>query len=144
MQEMIVMKKTLNILIVEDDVVSSTMLASILSPFGKCDIVGDGLMAVAAFETGHKNKTPYDLVCLDIMLPGLDGQEALQRIRNWERRYNINGLDGVKIIMATSLEDRNNVMQAFNHQCEGYIVKPVTKNLVLEQLKALGLYDNRQ
>ncbi|MGB7569640.1 MAG: response regulator [Chitinivibrionales bacterium] len=134
----------MNILIVEDDVVSSTILHAVLSPYGNCVVVGDGLSAVASFEAAHKNKTPYGLVCLDIMLPDLDGQEALKQIRKWERQYNINGLDGVKIIMITALGDNKNIMQAFRHQCEGYIVKPIRKNKVQEQLKALGLYGNRQ
>jgi two-component system chemotaxis response regulator CheY len=134
----------MNILIVEDDVVSSTILHSVLSPFGACVVVGDGLSALRSFEAAHKNKAPYGLVCLDIMLPELDGQETLKRIREWERTYNINGLDGVKIIMITALGDNKNIMQAFRHQCEGYIVKPIRKNKVQEQLKALGLYDNRQ
>jgi two-component system, chemotaxis family, chemotaxis protein CheY len=134
----------MNILIVEDDVVSSTILYSVLSPCGNCVVVGDGLSAVASFEEAHKNKTPYNLVCLDIMLPDLDGQEALKQIRKWEQLYNINGLDGVKIIMITALGDNKNIIQAFRHQCEGYIVKPIRKNKVLDQLKALGMYDNRQ
>ena len=84
-------------------------------------------------------KEPYDLVCLDIMLPGLEGQGVLKQIREWEAKSNIHGLDGVKIIMITALGDSKNILQAFKSQCEGYIVKPIRKSKVIDQLNALGL-----
>jgi two-component system chemotaxis response regulator CheY len=131
----------MNMLIVEDDPVSGTLLKAILSPYGSCDSTADGLTAVRSFEGALKNKKPYDLICLDIMLPDLSGQEALKRIRELESARGIAGLDRVKIIMVTALGDGKNVMAAFRSQCEGYIVKPIRKDKIIGQLKALDLIE---
>jgi two-component system chemotaxis response regulator CheY len=128
----------MKILIVEDDDVSSTLLSTILAPLGDCDVAIDGESAVSLFEHAHQEETPYDILCIDIMLPGLDGQNVLKRVRLIEERRGIMGLAGVKIVMITALGDHTNIMEAFRSQCEGYIVKPIRKEKVLTQLRTLG------
>jgi len=128
----------MRILIVEDDPVSNTLLASILEKYGITHSIATGNDVVPEFVKAHETDQPYDLICLDIMLPGLDGQAILKQIRSWEEQRGILGLDGVKIIMMTALSDRFNIMEAFRSQCEGYIVKPIRRDKVHEQLVALG------
>jgi two-component system, chemotaxis family, chemotaxis protein CheY len=129
----------MKILIVEDDGVSSTLLKTILASYGECAIVADGESAVAAFKKSLAESTPYSLVCLDIMLPGLDGQNVLKQIRRLEEQHGITGLDCVKTVMITALGDHRSIMEAFRSQCEGYIVKPIRKEKVLRQLRDLGI-----
>lgn len=128
----------MRILVVEDDPVSNTLLTSMLTKYGETDSMETGTGVVTMFVDAHGKKQPYDLICLDIMLPGMDGQEILKQIRLWEEQSDILGLDGVKIIMITALSDRFNIMEAFRSQCEGYIVKPIRHEKVREQLIALG------
>lgn len=128
----------MRILIVEDDIVSSTMLTSIMSQYGTTVSLDSGTAVLPAFEKAHSEGTPFSLICLDIMLPGLDGQSILKQIRSWEATHGLLGLDGVKILMMTALSDRFNIMEAFRAQCEGYIVKPISKSKVVEQLISLG------
>lgn len=129
----------MNILIVEDDSVSSTLIGAIIAPYGTCETVTDGKAAVAAFKNALATRNPYGLVCLDIMLPEFDGQYVLRQFRRMEEEYGIGGLDGAKVIMITALGDRHNIIEAFRSQCEGYIVKPIRKEKVLAQLKELGI-----
>jgi two-component system chemotaxis response regulator CheY len=86
-----------------------------------------------------KEKEPYDLICLDIMLPKKDGQTVLKEIRDMESDAGIGGLAGVKVIMTTALSDPKNIMEAFSSQCEAYIPKPISKKKLLEEMKGLGL-----
>jgi two-component system chemotaxis response regulator CheY len=81
----------------------------------------------------------YDLVCLDIMMPEMDGHQTLQAIRQIEAAHAIDGLDGVKVIMTTALEDSGNVFGAFREGCEAYLVKPVKKAKLVESIEQLGL-----
>jgi response regulator of citrate/malate metabolism len=60
------------------------------------------------------------------MLPEMNGQEVLQKIRAIEKSYGIRELDGVKIIMTTMLSDFDNIKKAVVEQREGYLIKPVT------------------
>jgi two-component system, chemotaxis family, chemotaxis protein CheY len=127
-------------LIVEDDVVSAVIMEKFLSPYGPCTIATDGLMGVKVFESAL-SIDPYDLVWLDIMLPRMDGQEVLKNIRSLEEKKGIFGEDRVKIIMTTALGDHLSIMEAFRSQCEGYIVKPVSRQKIIEQLVSQGLLE---
>jgi two-component system, chemotaxis family, chemotaxis protein CheY len=129
----------MKILIVEDDYVSSALLKAILTPYGQCDVASDGRMGVTMFCNALTSINSYTLVCLDIMLPELDGQDVLREIRRQEELKGIKGLDGVKIVMMTALSDHRNIMNAFTSQCEGYLIKPIRKDKVVKQLKDLGL-----
>jgi len=129
----------MKILIVEDDVVSSMLLKTILAPYGECTTVEDGESAVRAFDKALTERSAFSLICLDIMLPGLDGQNALKQMRAIEERHGIGGLDGARVVMITALGDHRSIMEAFRSQCEGYVVKPIRKDKVINQLRDLGL-----
>ncbi|ORC36506.1 response regulator [Marispirochaeta aestuarii] len=129
----------MKILIVEDDFASRKLMQKYLSPYGICEVVVDGEEAVLAFSESLENDDPFDLVCLDIMLPKKDGQQVLKSIRNLEASRGIEGSEGVKVIMTTALGDAENIMSAFRSQCEGYLTKPVTRQRLLEEIKELGL-----
>ncbi|ADK82011.1 response regulator [Sediminispirochaeta smaragdinae] len=129
----------MKILIVEDDFASRKLMENLLKEFGDYDSVVDGEEALQAFRISLEDKTPYDLICLDIMLPKLDGQTVLREVRRIEEERGILGLDGAKVIMTTALGDAVNVMTAFRSQCEGYIQKPITKEKLVSMMLDLGL-----
>ncbi len=126
-------------LIVEDSFVARKLLKMYLSSCADCDIAVDGNEAVEAFSQAMDEKAPYDLICLDIMMPNMDGREALKVIRQIESEHGISGLDCVKVIMTTALGDPKNVIGSFREGCEAYIVKPVKKDKLLEEIENLGL-----
>ncbi len=130
----------MKILIVEDDPAGAKILEDILQSVGDCDTVIDGEEAVQAFKLAYEKQQPYDLILMDIMMPNVDGQEALKLIRETEKeKYKIYS-NGVKVIMTTALDDQVNVLKAF---CEGgaasYLVKPITRNKLLGKLNEMGL-----
>lgn len=128
-------------LVVEDDFASRKLMQRYLTPFGECDVVVDGQEAVEAFELALIENNPYDLICLDIMLPKKDGQQVLKEIRQLEKDRDIIGSDGVKVLMTTALGDAKNVMEAFRSQCEGYLQKPVGREQIVRELKELELIE---
>ena len=88
-------------LVVEDDFTSRRIVQKILSNFFDCDVAVDGEEALVAFEDSLENGPRYQLICLDIMMPNLDGHEALTKIRALEEKHDIHGLEGVKVIMTS-------------------------------------------
>jgi len=75
------------------------------------------------------------------MMPKKDGQQVLKEIRAYEEERDVVGLDGVKIIMTTALDDSKSVLNAFKAGCEGYIVKPYNRQKIYGKLEELGLID---
>lgn len=110
-----------------------------LSLYAECDLAEDGLDAIKAFIVARIENRPYDLVCLDIMMPLMDGQEALRRIRQLEDKFSVAERNRVKVIMTTSYADREHIMRAAVDKCSGYLVKPIEKALLLNKLKSVGL-----
>jgi len=130
----------MKILIAEDDITSAKILMKMLSGYGKCDLAVDGVEAVEAFEYALDSRQPYDLVCLDIMMPRMDGQEVLRNIRVIEGLRGITGLNGVKIMMTTALDDFRDIMKSFREQCESYLVKPIHRAKLADELAKLGFH----
>lgn len=126
-------------LIVEDDLISRKVIYKFLSEYGDCDITVDGMEAIDAFLLAHDEENPYDLICLDIMMPRLDGISALKVIRDMEQEKGISKEDRVKIIMTTALNETENVYEAFEYGCEGYAAKPLDTDKLIEVLEKLEL-----
>ena len=102
-------------------------------------IAVDGQEGVEAVRVALKNNEPYDLICLDIMMPGLDGQQTLRMIREMEQDRGILSTDGMKIIMTSALDDMRNKINAFSGLCDGYLTKPIDKEKLLYELRKLEL-----
>jgi two-component system chemotaxis response regulator CheY len=127
----------MRILIVEDDYASRVVLLRLLLPFGETQVAVNGKEAVELFGTAIAGGTPFDLVCLDIMLPGMDGQAVLRELRGIESSTGPDGRKPARIIMTTALNDRANVVAAIK-SCDGYLVKPVERAKLLACLQGFG------
>ena len=129
----------MRILIAEDDYASRKFMLRFLSKYGDCDITVDGQEAVDAYIMALEDDMAYDLVCLDIMMPELDGYLALKCIRDIEKDKGIPEEKRVKIIMTTALNDRRNVTKAFELGCVAYAGKPIDEDKFESVLKKLEL-----
>ncbi|WKY44726.1 response regulator [Eubacteriaceae bacterium ES2] len=134
----------MKILIVEDDMISRRFLSKFLSRYGECDVVVDGMEALDAYLIAEKEADPYDLICLDIMMPKIDGVKVLKAIRDFEAQRGILKENRVKIIVTTALSDTEFVNQAFELGCEAYAAKPLDTEKLVEVMKELGVIGNDQ
>ena len=126
-------------LIVEDDFTSRLLLQELLKSYGPSHIAVNGKEAVEAVQVALETGKPYDLICLDIMMPEMDGQEALRLIREQEESRGILSSRGAKIVMTTALDDPRNVMVAYISLCDAYLTKPIKRAALIEKLRELGL-----
>ena len=123
----------MKILLAEADFVTRKFMVNFLSKYGECDVTVDGMEAVDAFMMALEDDEPYDLVCLDIMMPVMDG------IRNFEKQRNIPEEKAAKVIMTTALNEERNVNMAFELGCTIYSGKPIDQDRFEQALKKTGL-----
>ena len=126
-------------LIVEDDFTSRLLLQELLKSYGPSHIAVNGEEAVKAVNVALEAGEHYDLICLDIMMPKMDGHEALRIFRDQEEARGIRSSEGAKIVMTTALSDIQSVMEAYRNLCDGYLTKPIEKAKLLEELRNLNL-----
>jgi len=129
----------MKILIVDDDFTSRLILNTFLSQFGACHIAVNGSEAVEAFGSALVEGKRYDLVCMDLIMPVMNGREAVQQIRALEENEGIFSHKGAKIVMTSAVDDINEVMACFGELCDVYLVKPVSLSELKGQLNLHGL-----
>ncbi len=129
----------MRILIAEDDLGSRKFMQQFLKGYGDCDVTVDGIETVDAFLLAWDEEDPYQLICLDIMMPKLDGLKALKIIRDLERDKKVPEEKRVKIIMTTALNEQQTVYDAFELGCEAYAAKPINQEKMKEVLEKLEI-----
>jgi two-component system chemotaxis response regulator CheY len=133
--------KPLRMLLVEDDFTSRFLLQTFLSRYGECHVAVNGKEAVEAFRCARILGQPYDLICMDIMMPEMDGCEAVRQMRAMEAAEGISSTHGVKIVMTTTVHDVKKVMQCFSELCDGYLVKPIDLSELLGHMRSYQLVE---
>lgn len=126
-------------LLVEDQLDVRNLLQAFLAEYGTCEMAEDGIQGLAAVLKSIEEDTPFDAIFLDIMMPKMEGQQVLQKIRELEDAKKIVPPNSVKIIMASALGDSENVMDAFRSQADAYLVKPIMKDKLVNTMKKAGL-----
>lgn len=126
-------------LIVEDELTNRLLLQGLLARHGVCHTVPNGAEALEAFEHAASQGDSYDLICMDIMMPGIDGNEVVRRIREIEADLGTRSRKAAKIVMTTGVTSTKEVFRSFNNLCDAYIVKPVDGNTLVKHLQRFGL-----
>ncbi|MBN8550853.1 MAG: response regulator [Deltaproteobacteria bacterium] len=129
----------MRVLIVEDEPTSARLLEATVAHFGNCERAANGQECFEKFCSAMDEGKPFDLIFLDIMMPGVDGQEALAAIREVEEGAGVAPDAGVKIVMTTALDDPQSLYHAHFSGCSEYLVKPIRREDLLRTLKRLGV-----
>ena len=129
----------MRILIAEDDRISRTFMKEFMKEYGKCDVAVDGMEALDLFMDAVKKEDPYRIICLDIMMPKVDGLKVLRVIRAMEKQHDVPQEKRARILMTTALADLDYVDQAFNLGADGYAAKPIDTDKITEVIRNMGL-----
>jgi two-component system, chemotaxis family, chemotaxis protein CheY len=129
----------LNALIAEDDFTSRMFLQKLISPYGTCHVVMDGKEAVQAFQMAWEENKPYDMICMDIMMPNMDGLEAVRMIREMETQMGVKQINKVFIIITSSLSESDDITSSMKAGANWYLLKPIDGHVLLKKLRELSL-----
>jgi two-component system chemotaxis response regulator CheY len=119
-------------------------MASILDDLGITNVTKaiNGLDALESFKEALLGGAAYSLVFLDIIMPGMDGQEALKRMRTVEKEAGVGENGKTTIIMTTSLSSPADMITAIiEGDCTDYVVKPVSEGILRAMLTRYGLIE---
>lgn len=130
----------LRILIADDSRPMRTVAMHMLGKYGQCQEACDGREAVAMYAAALERGEPYQLVVLDILMPRLNGVDALRDIRSLERSHGLDEDTRAKVVMLTSLDDPGFMLDAqLGAQADYYLTKPFDTDQMRESLTGLGL-----
>ncbi len=124
-------------LVVDDELTNRIALQRILSPYGEVHSCMDGAEAVEAFTRALDRGGAYDLVCMDLAMPTMNGLEALKLIRQEEERRGRTRPDAVRVIIVTATDDTETISMAFRELCDAYVVKPIDATELLNLVYCL-------
>lgn len=133
----------MRILVADDDFVSRLLLQELLKAHGGPHVATNGREAIEAVRASLEVGQPYDLICLDLVMPEVDGLEALREIRAMEEDASLRPARAARVVVTTALDAPRSVMAAFWELCDAYIVKPIRRDDLMRELLRLGLPHGR-
>jgi len=124
-------------LIVDDVEMNRGLVAIILEGRAATISAASGEEAVNLVEAALKKGNYFDLICMDIELPGISGHEALKTIRKMESAH---GGVRAKVFMVTGSSDPDDMIDALiEGDCDDYLTKPLMKQSFMALLDKHGL-----
>ncbi len=122
----------MRILGVDDNATNRTILTKTLEGFGcRVDTVASGSKSIEVLRNALRNGDPYQVVLLDMQMPGMDGEQIVRALKGDP------ALKDIRIIVMTSIGQRGDASHMEALGCSGYLLKPVRQHMLYEALEAV-------
>lgn len=127
-------------LLVDDDKRITDILKLYLAEYAECKVVNAAVDAAEAFREGLETGPKYDVVFMDIMMPGMDGHRVAEMMRGMEEERGVMDPDAFKLVMVSAHCDVKNVCKSFfSDRADGYVAKPIEKTALIAALRKTGI-----
>lgn len=128
----------MKVLIVEDEATSRILLEKMFQGQAVIETAENGEEAFDRVSEALEDDERFDLICLDVHMPGVSGIEFLTALRQLEESSGMVASEGTKVIMVTGDSDMTTVFDALSQGCTSYLTKPVSRQKFHEELLRLG------
>lgn len=129
----------MRILVVDDDEATRLCLVKVLEPAGEVASAANGAEALARFGEALEQGRPFGVVCMDLNMPRLGGQQTLKAMRDMEGRHQVPPGQEAKVVMVSACADTANVVEAyFGGQADGFVSKPLRLSAFKDELRKVG------
>ncbi len=126
----------LSILVAEDNEINALLARALLTRLGhRPTVAGNGTAAVESWAAARAAGKPYDLVLMDVQMPGMDGLQAARRIRAAETQAGDRPVRMLALTANAQSEDRDACLAA---GMDGLLVKPLDRERLREALDAVA------
>lgn len=129
----------MRVLIVDDNKINRRFLESLLNKHADCYMDVNGKDAINTFEKSLEDKKYFDVILMDVMMPEVDGLQALNIIRDIERKMNIPKEDAVKVVVISALNNIIEVEMMLDEEKELFIHKPIQIEELIFVFKKLNI-----
>ncbi len=129
-------------LVAETDPASHRLLVRMLSRRGECDSATDGQEVIEAYRLSCRMGQPYDLLCLDVKLPGPGGATILRQIRRIDAERGMAAGAGAKVVMTAERGEPHQTLALPGQRYDVCLLKPIERHKLLEVLALLDVPDD--
>jgi two-component system chemotaxis response regulator CheY len=102
--------------------------------FGYCEEALHGMQALEMYADLLSYGDKYDIIFLDVLMPGINGIQTLKQIRLLEESYNLDVGNQAKIVITTAFSDEQTMHNARAEKCDDYLIKPFDMRQILQQV----------
>jgi two-component system chemotaxis response regulator CheY len=127
-------------LVVEDEDMSRLMLQDFLAEFSSCDVAVNGKEGLQMFENALNEGKPYDLMCVDLIMPEMNGLALVRKVREIEKTHPLFSDFRTRVFIITSSDstwDKADFL--LENLCDDYIVKPFSRGALSGSLHSHGM-----
>jgi CheY-like chemotaxis protein len=117
-------------LIVDDIKDNITVFKAMLGNHCHHDTAINGIEALEMMKSGH-----YDVVFMDVKMPGMDGNTTIKHFREWEETNNIGKRTPIAVVSASAYS--YNEKDSYDAGCDVFLTKPIGRELLLKTLHNL-------
>ena len=131
---------SINSLVVEDNTIFQKIMYNILKNYGSCTVAKNGFDGLEQYKKSLEDNLHFDLICLDIEMPKMDGVTLLDKIRKLEKEH-ISEKRSI-IVMVTANGEQEVVRRCCRLGCSSFLIKPVDKHNLDKVLKKHKLLES--
>ncbi|HWK94597.1 MAG TPA: ATP-binding protein [Pseudolabrys sp.] len=132
----------LNVLLAEDNPINVMLTRALLTRLGhRVTTVGDGASAVLAWSAALESGAPFDLILMDVQMPGMDGLEAIRRIRTREAEIKASAPEAFRpapVIALTANASDDDRAACLDAGMDAVLTKPLDRQRLADELGRLA------